>query len=276
MDKKQTVFQIIPIIISTTCACVLSIFLLGTWEAIAACTVFVAICAISISMTIKSFNEMAKLKKDAQRKASAAEIKAKKAEKEYFEKIDQSRAMVGRLNPHFVFNALATIAHLCKKDPQTAYKATIDFSDYFRHNLESLMSEPVIMFSKELDHIMKYTEIEKLRFNGRINLITDIGPDDFLIPALTILPFIDNAVRHGVLARKEGGTVSLSTWEEDYYYIVTIYDDGVGFDTSKIQDENGLQGIPNAKRRLESISGATVEINSVIDKETIVTIKIPK
>ena len=86
-------------------------------------------------------------------------------------------------------------------------------------------------FERELDHLEKYLYIEKLRFADKLNIAYDIQCTDFELPLLSIQPLVENAVKHGVGMKEDGGTVTIATRETDKAYEVIISDDGVGFDT---------------------------------------------
>ena len=109
--------------------------------------------------------------------------------------------MMTQIQPHFLFNALNTIRALYAKDPPLADKTLEDFSTYLRQNLESLRQTDRIPIARELEHTRLYAEIETLRFpNVRVEY--QIEEDDFALPALTIQPLVENAIRHGVRSRK--------------------------------------------------------------------------
>ena len=111
--------------------------------------------------------------------------------------------MVSQIRPHFMYNALSSIAALCKLDPDTAYDATITFSDYLRGNMDSLKQTAPIPFEKELEHLKKYLHIEKMRFGNKLNIVYDICATDFEIPQLTVQPLAENAVKHGISKKKK-------------------------------------------------------------------------
>ena len=116
------------------------------------------------------------------------------------------QVMVSQIRPHFMYNALSSIAMLCKIRPETAYEATIKFSDYLRGNMDSLKQTAPVPFRKELEHLEKYLYIEKLRFGKKLNVEYDIQAEGFEIPLLSIQPLVENAVKHGVGMKEDGGT----------------------------------------------------------------------
>jgi len=180
---------------------------------------------------------------------------------------------ISQIQPHFLYNSLATIGFLCKKDPLTASKAIDQFSDYLRTNLNSLTKKDNIPFLEELDHIKTYVWLEQLRFEERLKVIYDINYTSFFVPALSIQPLVENAIKHGICNKVEGGTLYIRTIEYLDYIKVIVEDDGVGFDPKVKKNDNRTHvGINNVRSRLSSMSDATLDIKSVIGKGTTITI----
>lgn len=189
----------------------------------------------------------------------------------------QTRLMISQIQPHFVFNSLSSIMVLCKKDPNRAASAIADFSDFLRENIDSITNKEPISFERELRHIQTYVELEKLRFKEKIKCEFEINYVNFQLPALTIQPLVENAIKHGVSKKKDGGVVKITTERIDGKVVITVADNGVGFDISKIDEENvNHAGINNVRRRIEYYKGefdikseigigsqATVVINDV-------------
>ena len=202
-------------------------------------------------------------------------IKYQKMQKELYEA--KVSVMVSQIQPHFMYNALSSIAMLCKINPDTAYNATITFSDYLRGNMDSLKQKNPVPFETELEHLKKYLYIEQLRFGKKLNIEYDIQTTDFVLPQLSIQPLVENAVKHGVGMKKKGGTVKIATEENDDFYMVIISDDGVGFDTEqKRNDGRSHVGMENTRRRLKELCNAEVIITSVVGEGTVATVLLPK
>ncbi|MGN0490630.1 sensor histidine kinase [Ruminococcus sp.] len=185
--------------------------------------------------------------------------------------------MVSQIQPHFLYNSLTSIAQLCEKNPSKAKKATIEFSEYLRRNMNSLKEQAPVPFESELKHLETYLSLEKMRFGDELNVEYDIETTDFLIPSLTVQPLVENAVKHGVGMKEDGGTVTIATKEFDDRYEVIVSDDGVGFDTSK-KPNNGRThvGMENVRNRLKTMCNALLNIESTVGKGTVATITIPK
>ena len=186
--------------------------------------------------------------------------------------------MVSQIKPHFMYNALSSIAILCKLDPDTAYEATITFSKYLRGNMDSLKQTEPVPFEVELEHLKKYLYIEKLRFADKLDIIYDIQATDFKLPMLSVQPIVENAVKHGVGMKDEGGTVTIAARETEDAFEVIITDDGVGFDTSAPKKEDGRShvGMENTRKRLRDMCGADIIITSKPGEGTTAKVIIPK
>jgi len=185
--------------------------------------------------------------------------------------------MLTQIQPHFLYNSLSAIAYLCDKEPRTAKKMILDFSDYLRGNLDSIKEPTPIPFEKELQHIDFYLSLEQRRFGDLLTVNYDIEAKDFLIPALTIQPLVENAVKHGIYHKDEGGTITISSREYPDGWTVTIADDGVGFDVDAAKsDKQTHVGIDNVCARLQLQCSGSLQISSEPNKGTSAVIYIPR
>ena len=181
--------------------------------------------------------------------------------------------MISQIQPHFLYNTLSTIQALCVEDPPRAARVVKRFGAYLRQNIDSLNQANMIPFSKELEHTRIYAEIEMERFPN-IHISYDVEDDGFLVPALTLQPLVENAIRHGVRIR-EDGRVSVVARREDGGRVIVITDNGKGFDPAAAQGNPGHIGIQNVRERLQKLCGGTMRIDSAIGEGTTVTIRIP-
>lgn len=185
--------------------------------------------------------------------------------------------MISQIQPHFLYNALNTIKYTIKKDPKVAESSIIKFSNYLRANMDSLTQKEPIPIAKELVHVKNYIDIEQLRFGDRLKIEYDIDEIDFKLPALTIQPIVENAIKHGVNQKPEGGTVRITVSETSTDYIICVEDDGVGYDVNVVKNDGRSHvGISNITKRLQSMMSATISTESAVGKGTTVTVKIPK
>lgn len=187
------------------------------------------------------------------------------------------RIAVSQIGPHFLFNALSTIKYLCLTDSKRAAKAVDELAMYFRGNLDAMTSKNPIPFEKEILHVKHYLELEKERFEDRIAIKWEIREKDFYLPALTLQPMVENAVKHGILKHSRGGTVTIRSERMTDGFCISVIDDGVGFDPTNLPDDGRSHiGIKNVRERLCDMCGGTLEILSEKGKGTECRIWIPK
>ena len=129
--------------------------------------------------------------------------------------------------------------------------------------------------SQEMEHVHHYVSIEHVRFPD-MTFLFEMDSNDFHIPALTIQPIVENAIKHGLMRLPKGGTIRVVSYETDTHYCVSVEDDGMGFHTSELQDERKHVGIRNIRERLKAMVGGTLEIESTVGVGTKVLITIPK
>lgn len=185
--------------------------------------------------------------------------------------------MLSQIQPHFLFNILGSIEWLCETDPSRAQEATDELARFLRGNMDSLQSTKTIPASRELEHVRCYLNLERIRFGNKLRVEYDIGPMDFFLPALSLQPLVENAVRHGVTKREEGGTIQVTTSQTALYDQVTIRDDGVGFDPQSDQEDGRDHvGIENVRSRLAAQCGGSLFIHSKPGIGTVAQVRIPR
>lgn len=183
----------------------------------------------------------------------------------------------GRMKSHFLYNVLTTIYYLCETNPKEAQSAVGTFSEYMKSTLEAIEKQELVPFSWELNEIRNYLTLEKIRFDEKLRVEYDIEYDDFMIPPLTVQPLVENAIRHGIGGKPEGGTVQIISRQlSDGGAQVRIKDDGVGFDVAGILGSDmEKHDIPNLRERLRVEVDGELTITSAPDKGTtaIITIR---
>ncbi|MCL2758791.1 MAG: histidine kinase [Treponema sp.] len=185
--------------------------------------------------------------------------------------------MLSQIQPHFLYNALSAIAQLCDEDPVKAKKATLDFSKYLRNNMESLNDKGLISVEKELEHVKGYLDLEKSMYRETLNVVYDVQVGGFMLPPLSIQPIVENAVKHGIGQKEGGGTIKISVNEAGNVYIVSVSDDGAGYNTDNFAEETKTHiGINNVIQRLKEQCDGTLEISSEPGIGTTAVIRIPK
>ena len=187
------------------------------------------------------------------------------------------RIVLSQIQPHFIFNVLNTIYYLCGKNVKQAREAISSFSEYLRANMAAIHQDTPVPVSQEMSFVEKYLYLEKLRFGEELNIEYDLQGGNFYLPALSIQPIVENAVKHGTGAKLEGGTVRIATREEADAFVVTVSDDGVGFDPEKdLSDGREHVGIRNVRERVQKMCGGSLSITSREGEGTTAVIRIPK
>ncbi|WP_195264405.1 ATP-binding protein [Clostridium sp. 1001275B_160808_H3] len=197
--------------------------------------------------------------------------------------VDSEMAFLkAQIKPHFIFNALSVISSLITRNPIKAKELLLDFSDYLRNSFDFSTGDNLVALSKEIELTKAYVAIEKERFKSRLKINFDIEEDiKIKIPSLIIQPIVENAIRHGVLNKLEGGNINIIIYKESKTLIINIKDDGIGMQEEKVrkimdgQDDKAGVGIKNINSRLIRTYGEGLEIKSIIGHGTEVIMKIP-
>ena len=186
--------------------------------------------------------------------------------------------MLSQIQPHFLFNALYVIQEICLTDPETAYMAIGEFSQYLRHNMNSININVPIPFSEELEHTRHYVWLQQLRFGNALDVRYELPCTQFRLPTLTLQPIVENAIRYGIRQKEDGsGTVLVSTAEKSDAYEICVTDNGPGFVPDEALNDGFTHvGLENVRERLRRISGGTLVIETQIGEGTKVTISLPK
>lgn len=188
------------------------------------------------------------------------------------------RLMINQIKPHFINNVMTTIRSMIQYDPDEAEEMVYRFNKYLAYNIDALSSTELCPFALELTHIKTYLNIELTHLRPRLRVFYDIRIDDFEIPPLSVQPFVENAVKHGIAPKMDVGTLTIAAWETADSYMIRIADDGVGFDTTLPYDQRGGHGLGlnNAIQRLQIMVNGSVAIKSSPGDGTEATITIPK
>jgi two-component system LytT family sensor kinase len=170
--------------------------------------------------------------------------------------VAEYRALRAQIEPHFLFNALNTIASFCRTNPTRARELIIELSNYFRQTLNR--QEDFITMEREINFLNSYLSIEKARFGERLIVNIDI-PDELenaKMPAFILQPLVENSIKHGILPRAEGGTVTIKAESREDIIGFSVVDDGVGMNMEKIEEVTTFWpgiGLDNVNERLKII-----------------------
>lgn len=171
------------------------------------------------------------------------------------------RALQAQINPHFLFNALHTVSSFVRMDPSKAREIIIDLSTYLRFNIES--GDKLVTLERELEQVKAYVNIERARFNGKINVHYFIEEEvkRRKISSLIIQPLVENSIKHGILKSTHSGNVWISAYRDGKDLRVEIQDDGVGIDERIIERINSEDkkperiGLYNVHSRIKLLYG---------------------
>ena len=183
--------------------------------------------------------------------------------------------MMSQIRPHFIYNTLGSIEQLCKLDPPKASELVHNFAKYLRGNFGELDNPKPILMSREMEHVRHYVSIENVRFPD-MTFTFEMNSENFLLPALTVQPIVENAIKHGLMKLPRGGTIRVVSYETDTAYCISVEDDGVGFDTGVLMDDRKHVGLRNIRERLKVMVNGTLEIESTVGVGTKVLVTIPK
>jgi signal transduction histidine kinase len=171
----------------------------------------------------------------------------------------QLQALRMQLHPHFLFNTLNAIAELVHSDPESADRSIVSLSELLRFSLETEKAQEVTL-KKELDFLEKYVEIQRTLMRDRLNVRMNIDPEtlDARVPNMLLQPLVENAIKHGISPRSEGGNIEVYARRLDGKLCVEITDDGLGM--SEVEHDNGV-GLVNTRKRLKHLYGAAHAFN---------------
>lgn len=162
------------------------------------------------------------------------------------------KALKAQIHPHFLFNALNTIASFCRTNPIKARDLILNLSNYFRATLKR--DDDFVKVSEELDLIKSYINIERARFGERLNFYCEADERvlNNKIPGFILQPIVENSIKHGISPKAMGGSVFLKASKEENYMLFIIEDTGVGFNSEEVSLLNKGEGIgiSNIKERL--------------------------
>jgi len=185
---------------------------------------------------------------------------------------DQYKLLTTQINPHFLYNTLTTISHITSKQPERARQLLHHLSDFFRKSLESKTDTTTL--KEELDHIKSYLEIEKARFENRLQVHITI-PDEAMnqeMPIFTLQPIVENAIKHGVSELLDTGIIKINSEINNNDFIISI-EDNAGLYTDKNHTGIGLKIDERIKIRFGQQYG--ISISCEPNHWTRVSIRLP-
>ncbi len=186
-----------------------------------------------------------------------------------------------QIKPHFLYNTLSVIMALSTENPQRTKELLYDLSSYLRGSFDFENYGGVMLLENELSTVRAYLSIEKERYQGKLQVVYDIDETiNVYVPLLSIQPLVENAIRHGIMKKSKGGTVTLRIYKEDSSTVIEVEDDGVGIPEEKCTNilnkeeiSTGV-GLKNINRRLMLQYGQGLSITSKEGVGTRITMRI--
>ena len=132
----------------------------------------------------------------------------------------------------------------------------------------------MIPFAEEIAYVRDYVSLQKRRFADKFDVTYELQDEDFALPPLTVQILVENSIKHGILVRKQFGTIAVRSYRNGKDHVIVVEDDGVGFDTEILKDSKRV-GLKAVKNRLEYQLGATLDVESEPGKGAKITINIP-
>jgi two-component system LytT family sensor kinase len=215
--------------------------------------------------------------------------------------LDASRARLDRaevlalraqISPHFIYNALNTIASFVRTDPDRARELILEFADFTRYSFRAAGQYTTL--SEELRNIDRYLTLERARFGNALKVRLQVAPEmlNVVVPFLALQPLVENAVRHG-FAGRGGGSVEIVARDDGTDCVITVEDDGVGMDPEALRSgpadaladvtpdaagHSAHVGLTNVDHRLRAAFGNDygLVVETAMDAGTKVIMRVPK
>jgi two-component system LytT family sensor kinase len=237
---------------------VLQPFTWGLWAAVLVTTV------LSIAIPIKIWN--------------SARIEHRLQEQEKLLMASRLDALASQINPHFLFNTLASVSSLIRSEPEKARTLIVKLSGLLRRLLRS--QEHFVTLREELEAIDEYLDIESIRFGPQLKVEKHIDPAtlDLIVPSMLLQPLVENSIKHGLSQKLGEGRIMIRSLRERDHAVIDIIDNGIGIPTSQADRVKGSGiGLRNVNERLHVIYGANyqLQLDSVPGEGTCARIVIP-
>ena len=185
----------------------------------------------------------------------------------------RTNALMLQIRPHFVYNTLTSIYCLIDDDPAKAKEVTDEFTNYLRNNFTAIAQDKPIPFTKELEHTKAYLAVEQARFEGQLFFEFDTPVINFRLPALTLQPIVESAVKHGRDPELDPLYISVLTNGTENGVEISVIDTGPGF--GEIDNDEPHIALNNIRERLEMMCNGTLTIAPREVGGTVVTVFIP-
>lgn len=253
-------------LLASACAILVVRVALGTSSVLATFVMvfyggFLWIAAMTVTDTTALLYRSAREQAEAAARADAAATEARFA------------ALQSQMNPHFLFNALNTIAALVREDGAAAERTVTSLADVLRRTLQRTQ-QPLTTVDEEVSYVEAYLAVEQQRWRQRLRVIWEVEPDarPLTLPPMTLQPLVENALRHGIGDRLEGGTLTIHASRTAQGLRLRVSDDGGGFSGAAVEGT----GLGNLRARLATLYGGAAGLTiSSTPELTTVAIDLP-
>src|SRR5689334_17575444 len=170
-------------------------------------------------------------------------------------------ALANQINPHFLFNTLASISSLIRTQPETARMLITKLSGLLRRLMRS--TDHFVTLREELESVDEYLDIEVVRFGPQLTVAKEIAPAtlDVVVPSMILQPLVENSIKHGLARKVGGGRITIKATLRDGHTIIEVHDDGLGISEDRLQHVlDGGIGLSNVNERLRTIYGANYRL----------------
>jgi two-component system LytT family sensor kinase len=200
-------------------------------------------CVLGIKYTVSYYQ------KYRERELQTSQLEARLA-------MSRLQVLKMQLHPHFLFNTLNAISELVYKDPESAELMIGDLSDLLRMSFQNLEVQEITL-KQELEFLRKYLEIEQMRFHDRLRVEMKIAPEtlDAQVPNMILQPLVENAIKHGLAPRSEGGKIEIGAERSNGHLQITVSDDGIGVPFNDVENLPEGVGLSNTRKRLRHLYG---------------------
>jgi sensor histidine kinase YesM len=187
----------------------------------------------------------------------------------------QLQALRSQLNPHFLFNALHSIAELVHENPKLAEALIVRLGELLRQVLQSSASQEVTL-AEELGFIRSYVEIEQMRLGERLQVTWDVDESllSLRVPSLILQPLVENAIQHGIATSARSGALTIRACSEAGFLVLQVRDTGPGMSRESAESGRGI-GLSNTRLRLQRLYGERQKFDLFEEGGLVVTLRIP-
>jgi two-component system LytT family sensor kinase len=207
-----------------------------------------------------------------------ARIEHRLQEQEHLLLAARIESLANQINPHFLFNTLASISSLIRTQPETARTLITKLSGLLRRLMRS--TDHFVTLREELASVDEYLDIEVIRFGPQLTVVKQVTPDtlDVIVPSMILQPLVENSIKHGLASKVGGGRITIKAMARAGHTLIEVHDDGLGMSEERLdQALGGGIGLSNVNERLRTIYGAGyhLKLTSVPGQGTCASVEIP-